>query len=67
MTLPDHHQKCLLTDLFGRDSIDRDQHLDDLNIADPYESHAPSRKSDAELNRVLAILDNLGDGKETTR
>lgn len=36
---------------------------DDLIIVDPYECHAPSRRSDAELGRVLAILDNLEQGK----
>ena len=53
------------TDSFGRDQIDQD--LDDLTVADPYDLHAPSRKSDADLNRVLAILDNLENGKAATR
>ena len=44
-----------------------DAELDDMNVVDPYEIHAPSRRSDADLNRVLSILDNLESGKEITR
>ena len=47
------------------DEIDR--MFDDHIVIDPYEVHGPSRKSDADLNRVLAILDNLESGKEITR
>lgn len=67
VTVEEHHhfQRSLVTDSHGRDEIDRE--IDDRIVADPYELHAPSRKSDAELNRVLAILDNLENGKEITR
>ena len=44
-----------------------DLECDDMTIVDPYEIHAPSRKSDVELNRVLSILDNLENGKKITR
>lgn len=44
---------------------------DDINdddiLVDPYEVHAPSRRSDKELGRVLEILDNLENGKEITQ
>lgn len=60
-----HFLRSLATDDRGVDEIDRE--IDDILVVDPYEVHAPSRKSDADLNRVLAILDNLESGKETTR
>ena len=39
----------------------------DFIVVDPYEVHAPCRRSDQELDRVLEILDNLENGKGTTR
>lgn len=60
-----HFRRSLSTDSQGRDEIDRE--IDDMNVVDPYEIHAPSRKSDIELNRVLNILDNIENGKASTR
>jgi hypothetical protein len=59
MTLPDHHQKCLVTDLFGRDSIDRA--IDDLDeaVADIIHDHRPSTAPGHKVNRVIGILDQL--------
>jgi hypothetical protein len=42
----------------------------DAFVADPYEVHAPSRRSDKEVANLLDLLDNLetgNDRKETTR
>jgi hypothetical protein len=50
------------------DEIDRE--LDEQTIVDPYECHAPSRRSDREVANLLDLLDNLetgNDRKETTR
>jgi len=57
----------LLTDDQRRPLDEIDRMIDDHIVIDPYEVHGPSRKSDADLNRVLAILDNLESGKEITR
>lgn len=38
---------------------DFDDDFDDLLVVDPYERHAPSRRSDREVADVLAILDSL--------
>ena len=59
---------CFLTSLFGSDAIDLE--LDDLNVVDPYEVHAPSRRSDKNLGYFLSLLDSLEtatDRKEITR
>jgi hypothetical protein len=69
---PDHTTSCLLTDLFGEDEIDRsiDEDFDDLIVVDPYEVHAPSRRSDKDLGAFLGLLDSLetgNDRKEITR
>jgi hypothetical protein len=72
MLIPDHHQKCLLTDLFGRDSIDRaiddldeiDRELDEQIEVDPFNREPSSRKSDNELGKLLDLLDNLPRGKD---
>lgn len=40
---------------------------DDLIIVDPYECHAPNRRSDRELADLLALLNSIEQGKETTR
>jgi hypothetical protein len=40
---------------------------DDYILVDPYEVHAPSRRSDKELGRVLELLENLKTGKEITQ
>ena len=70
---PRHWQKCLATDAQGRDAIDRridDELIDDLTVVDPYEVHAPSRRSDKALGELLGLLDSLEFGnsrKETTR
>ena len=42
----------------------------EIPIVDPYEVHAPSRRSDKEVANLLDLLDNLetgNDRKETTR
>lgn len=48
-----------------------DSDMDDLILVDPYECHAPSRRSDREVADILAVLDSLLDsheqGKEITR
>ena len=52
------------------DEIDLDAELDELTVVDPYECHAPSRRSDKELGEFLNLLDSLETGidrKETTR
>ena len=44
--------------------------FDDINVVDPYEVHAPSRRSDKDLGEFLNLLDSLETGddrKETTR
>ena len=44
--------------------------LDEIPVVDPYECHAPSRRSDKEVANLLDLLDNLetgNDRKETTR
>ena len=52
-----HWQKCLATDAQCRGAIDRmiddDELIDDLTVVDPYEVHAPSRRSDKDLDRLL--------------
>lgn len=43
---------------------------DDQIVVDPYEVHAPSRRSDKDLSRMLDLLDSLeigNDRKATTR
>lgn len=52
--------------------VDDDYHvvLDEEIQIDPYECHAPSRRSDKEVANLLDLLDNLetgNDRKETTR
>lgn len=55
-----HHEwRESLTPDSRYDEIDRE--LDDMIQVDPYECHAPSRRSDKELARVLSILDSLND------
>lgn len=60
-----HFPRCIVTDSQGRDEIDRG--IDDMIVVDPYERHAPSRRSDKELAAVLALLDELKAGKEDNR
>lgn len=51
-----------------RRTIDDD--FDHIIVMDPYEAHAPSRRSDKELGEFLNLLDSLQNGndrKETTR
>jgi hypothetical protein len=62
-----HFAKSIFTDSHGQDMIDLDRSLDDMIVMDPYEAHAPSRRSDKEVASMLALLDNLEQGKETTR
>ncbi len=62
-----HFQRCISTDERGVDEIDRK--IDDM-IVDPYECHAPTRRSDKDLGEFLSLLDSLETGKdrkETTR
>ena len=72
MSRPEHTTSCLLTELFGPDEIDRsiDEDFDDLVVVDPYEVHAPSRRSDKDLGEFLSLIDSLetgNDRKEITR
>jgi len=62
-----HFAKSIFTDSHGQDMLDLDRSLDDMIVMDPYEAHAPSRRSDKEVASMLALLDNLEQGKETTR
>ena len=62
-----HFVKSIVTDSQGRDMLDLDRSLDDMLVMDPYEAHAPSRRSDKDVANMLALLDNLEQGKETTR
>jgi hypothetical protein len=70
-TVADHdafRRGLYTTDEPALDEIDDD--LDDMAVADPYELHAPSRRSDKELARMLDLLDSLptgNDRKEITR
>lgn len=60
MSTPDHEP--LAIDEFvpeWKRKITVDRELDDMIVVDPYEVHAPSRRSDKELGRVLSILDEL--------
>jgi hypothetical protein len=60
-----HFQKCISVD---DRSIDED--FDDLIVVDPYEVHAPSRRSDKNLGEFLSLIDSLetgNDRKEITR
>lgn len=41
---------------------DEDDIFDDLIEADPHIPNPPSRRSDRELSRLLAILDNVNSG-----
>jgi hypothetical protein len=45
--------------LLNQEDIDE---IDDLLEVDPYVPNPPSRRSDRELSRVLAILDNINSG-----
>lgn len=63
-----HFQRSIVTNCQGRDEIDLN--IDDMIVIDPYEQHAPSRRSDKELGEFLSLLDSLetgNDRKETTR
>jgi hypothetical protein len=60
-----HSARCFLTDACGRDAVDLD--LDEMIQVDPYEVHAPSRRSDKEVAALLTVLDNLEDREEITR
>ena len=45
-----------------------DEFVAEIPVVDPYEVHAPSRRSDKEVANLLDLLDNLEtDRKETTR
>lgn len=57
-----HFQRSISTDSHGFDEIDRE--LDEMIEVDPYNREPSSRKSDASLGRLLAILDNLPTGKD---
>jgi hypothetical protein len=50
------------TDEPALDEIDDD--LDDMAVADPYELHAPRRRSDKDLARMLDLLDSLPTGND---
>ena len=59
-----HNYRCTLTDLFGRDAIDRaveefDAEIDHHIEVDPYISGTNSRRSDKELARMLDLIDGL--------
>lgn len=61
MNADQHHlQRCTPTNDFGEDEIDR--MLDDMIVVDPYELHAPSRRSDKDLGAFLSLLDSLETG-----
>lgn len=51
---PTHTERCLLTDLFGRDEIDQR-----IPPIDPLVSGTGNRRSEKQLNRFLDIIDNL--------
>ena len=54
----------------SRDFDEIDEWIDELTICDPYECHAPSRRSDKSLASFLDMIDNLpisNDRKEPTR
>ena len=60
----DHNYRCTLTDLFGRDAIDRavnefDAEVDEQIVIDPYTSGTNNRRSDKELARMLDLIDSL--------
>ena len=44
-----------------------DEDFDDLTVVDPYEVHAPGRRSDREVSKLLTLLDNLESGKAITQ
>lgn len=60
-----HFLRCISVDDRGVYAIDR--RCEDMFVIDPYECHAPGRRSDKELTTLLALLDNLEEGKATTR
>ena len=41
-----------------------DMELDGMIVVDPYEVHAPSRRSDKEVANLLDLLDNLETGND---
>lgn len=47
-----HFHRCMSTDDFGRDEIDR-------SAADPIRDHLPQSAPGHEVKRVLSILDEL--------
>jgi hypothetical protein len=58
LTVEAHHDwRESLSESRPFDEIDLE--CDDMTIVDPYEIHAPSRRSDKEINRLLSILDSL--------
>lgn len=61
----DHFLRCLSVDERGVDFVDLD--LDEMIQVDPYEVHAPSKRSDKEVAALLTVFDNLEDRKEITR
>ena len=69
VTINEH--ALFLDSLLTPDDLDEiDRELDEQTIVDPYEVHAPSRRSDKEVANLLDLLDNLetgNDRKETTR
>lgn len=64
----EHFLRCISVDDRGVDAIDRG--FDDEIVIDPYECHAPGRRSDKELGAFLSLLDSLetgNDRKDETR
>lgn len=63
-----HFLRCISVDDRGVDAIDR--MCDDMIVIDPYEQHAPGRRSGKELGEFLSLLDSLetgNDRKKNTR
>lgn len=68
VTVDDHDR--FQREFFPPAASDDDDDLDDDLVVDPFELHAPSRRSDRDLARMLDLLDSLptgNDRKETTR
>jgi hypothetical protein len=73
LTVAGHHQwRESISSARPFDEVDRsiDEDFDDLIVVDPYEVHAPSRRSDKNLGEFLSLIDSLetgNDRKEITR
>jgi hypothetical protein len=68
LTVAGHHEWRESLAAPARDFDEVDELVAEIPVVDPYEVHAPSRRSDKEVANLLDLLDNLEtDRKETTR